>query len=147
LDSEERQAKRGKWQSAAIEAIKQCGQAWLPKIHEPQTISEFLARKESFDIQVAGSLRANAEAARSWFDLFGLNTPGSCAIWVGPEGDFTPAELDQIEAAGAKPITLGRLVLRCETAAIFCLSIVNYELLATPSDRQTRGHEKSNQRN
>jgi 16S rRNA (uracil1498-N3)-methyltransferase len=50
------------------------------------------------------------------------------AIWIGPEGDFTLEELRAIEAAGAKPITLGRLVLRVETAAIYCLSFLNYEL-------------------
>jgi len=47
---------------------------------------------------------------------------------VGPEGDFTPAEINTIRASGALPITLGKLVLRSETAAIYCLSIINYEL-------------------
>jgi 16S rRNA (uracil1498-N3)-methyltransferase len=53
-------------------------------------------------------------------------------VWVGPEGDFTPAELAAILAAGAKPISLGRLVLRVETAAIYGLAILNYELNLTP---------------
>jgi 16S rRNA (uracil1498-N3)-methyltransferase len=50
---------------------------------------------------------------------------------VGPEGDFTPAEFNAIRASGALPITLGQLVLRSETAAIYCLSIINYELQST----------------
>jgi 16S rRNA (uracil1498-N3)-methyltransferase len=54
--------------------------------------------------------------------------PRSLAVWIGPEGDFTKAELAAIQATGAKPITLGPLVLRVETAAIFCLSFLNYEL-------------------
>ena len=54
--------------------------------------------------------------------------PQSVAVWIGPEGDFTPDELKAIQASGALPISLGRLVLRVETAAIYCLSILNYEL-------------------
>jgi 16S rRNA (uracil1498-N3)-methyltransferase len=49
-------------------------------------------------------------------------------VWIGPEGDFTREELKTIEAAGAKPITLGELTLRVETAAIYSLSFLNYEL-------------------
>jgi len=47
---------------------------------------------------------------------------------VGPEGDFTPAEIKAVRAAGGVPISLGQLVLRSETAAIYCLSVINYEL-------------------
>ena len=48
---------------------------------------------------------------------------------VGPEGDFTPAEIDLAKAHGCRPITLGPIVLRTETAALYCLSVLNYELL------------------
>jgi 16S rRNA (uracil1498-N3)-methyltransferase len=47
---------------------------------------------------------------------------------VGPEGDFTPAELSLARAQQCRPITLGPIVLRVETAAIYCLSILSYEL-------------------
>ncbi|MGH7975732.1 MAG: 16S rRNA (uracil(1498)-N(3))-methyltransferase [Limisphaerales bacterium] len=47
---------------------------------------------------------------------------------MGPEGDFTLGELRAIQNSGALPISLGSLVLRVETAAIYCLSILNYEL-------------------
>jgi 16S rRNA (uracil1498-N3)-methyltransferase len=48
---------------------------------------------------------------------------------VGPEGDFTPAELELARRHGCQPITLGPIILRVETAAIYCLSILSYELL------------------
>ena len=55
------------------------------------------------------------------------------AIWlIGPEGDFTPAEMSQSQSAGFESITLGPLVLRCETAAVYALSVMAYEL-ATPA--------------
>ena len=49
---------------------------------------------------------------------------------IGPEGDFTTAEMALARNAGFEAITLGPLVLRCETAAIYALSILSYELQA-----------------
>jgi 16S rRNA (uracil1498-N3)-methyltransferase len=51
---------------------------------------------------------------------------------IGPEGDFTPAELNLARSNGCRPITLGPIILRVETAAIYCLSVLSYELLAAP---------------
>ena len=55
--------------------------------------------------------------------------PTIVLMLVGPEGDFTPAELALARSHGCRPITLGPVVLRVETAAIYCLSILSYELL------------------
>jgi len=50
-------------------------------------------------------------------------------LWlIGPEGDFTPAEMSLAKTSGFEPITLGPLVLRCETAAVFAISVLSYEL-------------------
>jgi 16S rRNA (uracil1498-N3)-methyltransferase len=123
--------KQRKWQSVAIEAIKQCGSPWLPRIEKPMTPDQFLRRKEEFDLSLVGSLQPGSRHPREFFSEFQTQhhrRPASVSIWVGPEGDFTPAELEAIQTAGAKPITLGRLVLRVETAAICCLAAINYEL-------------------
>jgi 16S rRNA (uracil1498-N3)-methyltransferase len=50
-------------------------------------------------------------------------------VLVGPEGDFTPAEVALAKSHGARPITLGPIILRTETAAIYCLSVLSHELL------------------
>ncbi len=123
--------KAEKWRSVAIEAIKQCGSAWLPEVEPPVTLEEFLGRKETCELSLVASLQSGSRPARDYFrDLnAGLGRmPQSVSVWIGPEGDFTPEEAEMIKASGALPITLGRLVLRTETAAIYCLSIVNYEL-------------------
>src|SRR5262249_8756914 len=125
LNKNEAVRKAAKWQSIAVEAIKQCGASWFPHVEAPMTLEEFLARKEHFDLALVGSLQPGAKHPREY--LCHPNQPKSAAIWVGPEGDFTPAELEAIKASGAHPITLGPLVLRTETAAIYCLSILNYE--------------------
>src|SRR5258706_390690 len=56
LDDESGAAKAAKWQTVAIEAIKQCGSAWLPKVEAPLTPGQFLARREKFDLPLVGSL-------------------------------------------------------------------------------------------
>jgi 16S rRNA (uracil1498-N3)-methyltransferase len=136
LDGGSAAQKRDKWQRVAIEAIKQCGAAWLPRVDAPMSPSEFLARHESFDLSLVASLQPGSRPAGEYlpaFDTGGKGAPRSVGVWVGPEGDFTPAELAAIEAAGALPITLGRLVLRSDTAAVYCLSVLNHELLRRES--------------
>ena len=131
LDGDGAEAKREKWQTVAIEAIKQCGTPWLPKVEPPQNITAFLARGEKIELSLIGSLQTERRHPREWildFQKQHGRLPHSAAAWIGPEGDFTLAELQAIEAAGAKPVTLGRLTLRVETAAIYCLSFLNYEL-------------------
>jgi len=120
-----------KWQAIAIEAIKQCGSAWLPQIEPPITPKQFLARHETFELPLIASLQSDSHHPGEYFRAshakFG-RMPRSISIWVGPEGDFTPEEVASVTSSGALPISLGRLVLRTETAAIYCLSVLNYEI-------------------
>jgi 16S rRNA (uracil1498-N3)-methyltransferase len=131
LDGEDTGNKRDKWQQVAIEAIKQCGAAWLPDIETPTTLKEFLEHGDEFDLSLVGSLQSDRRHPRKYFQEFQTKhgrLPQSVGVWIGPEGDFTLDELKAIQTSGALPISLGRLVLRVETAAIYCLSILNYEL-------------------
>jgi 16S rRNA (uracil1498-N3)-methyltransferase len=131
LDQAGAESKREKWQQVAIEAIKQCGAAWLPQVEKPRTISEFLAHGEKPEFSLVGSLQTERRHPHEWILEFQREhgrSPRSAGVWIGPEGDFTLAELQAIEASGAKSITLGELTLRVETAVIYCLSFLNYEL-------------------
>ena len=117
-----------KWRQVCIEAIKQCGSPWLPEIFPPATISE--ATRRSADVECA-LVAALSDERRTIKSVLGGNTRGSIrrvSVWTGPEGDFTPAELSQIIAAGVLPVTLGPRVLRSETAALYCLSVLQHEL-------------------
>jgi 16S rRNA (uracil1498-N3)-methyltransferase len=130
LDGESAEQKREQWQQVAIEAMKQCGTTWLPEVQTPATIRDFLARKEKPELQLVGSLQKERRHPREIFREYEKahgHAPHSAAVWIGPEGDFTTDELSAIQDAGAQPISLGRLVLRVETAAIYCLSMLNYE--------------------
>ena len=130
LDGEDAEHKRDKWQNVAIEAIKQCGAAWLPKIEAPMTIERFLARNEKLDLALIGSLQKDRRHPREVLrqdETKRGHLPQSIGVWIGPEGDFTLDELKVIQNSGAQPVSLGHLVLRVETAAVYCLSILNYE--------------------
>jgi 16S rRNA (uracil1498-N3)-methyltransferase len=131
LNEKHAERKAEKWQHVAIEAIKQCGATWLPKVELPVTPKEFLARKEEFELPLIASLQPGARHPRNYFQQFESQhgrKPKTACIWIGPEGDFAPTEVAAVTSAGALPITLGKLVLRVETAATYCLSILNYEL-------------------
>ncbi len=133
VEGEAAEHKTNKWEAAAVEAIKQCGSAWLPHVELPLSPQAFLARQEKFELSLIASLQADSRHPGEYLKTFRSEQgrlPSKVCVWVGPEGDFTPAEINAIKTAGALPITLGPLVLRSETAAIYCLSVLNYELQA-----------------
>ncbi len=133
LDESAAREKAGKWRQTAIEAIKQCGQPWLPQVEVPLGLKTFLARGEVFDLALAGSLEGDGRHPRQYFDAFAAGNgrpPRTICIWIGPEGDFTKDEMDAIRQSGARPVSLGPLILRTDTAALCALAVVNYELQA-----------------
>jgi 16S rRNA (uracil1498-N3)-methyltransferase len=129
LEGESIEHKGEKWRQTAVEAIKQCGQRFLPQVESPMTLPAWLARGEKFDLTLVASLQGDSRHLRTYFPD-GARKPQTICIWIGPEGDFAPEEMDAIKGAGALPITLGPLVLRSETAALCALSIINHELRA-----------------
>ena len=123
--------KAAKLQPVAIEAIKQCGSPWLTKIEPPVSLKNFLARREPFDLSLVASLQTGSRHPREFIQKHRdahKHLPKTASIWIGPEGDFSPGEMELILSSGALPVTLGSLVLRSDTAAIYGLSVLNYEL-------------------
>src|SRR5216110_1328716 len=134
VDSESAAQKQSKWQQIAIEAAKQSGQNWLPLMHTPKKLAELFsaAAVQSFDLRLIGSLQPDAQHFKKILADYSSehqHRPRSVLMLVGPEGDFTPAELALAWRHGCHPITLGPIILRVETAAIYCLSVLSYELL------------------
>lgn len=132
IDEESAAQKQAKWQTVAIEAAKQCGQNWLPEVRPPQKLAGFFQSTPRFDLQLIGSLQTGALHLKKILAEYAKEhaaLPASVLMLIGPEGDFTPAELALARSHGCQPITLGPIILRVETAAIYCLSILSYELL------------------
>ncbi|SRR6266404_2266866 len=132
LDQKDGAQKQAKWQQIAIEAAKQCGQNWLPTIHAPQRLKDFFSHGGNVDLRLIGSLQPDAlhlkQILSEYRERHG-DRPQTVLMMVGPEGDFTPAELALAKSQGCLPITLGPIILRVETAAIYCLSVLSYELM------------------
>jgi 16S rRNA (uracil1498-N3)-methyltransferase len=84
-----------------------------------------------YDLKLIASLQPGARPLKSVLAAYAAvkgRAPRKVLWLVGPEGDFTPAEMNRSKSAGFEPISLGPLVLRCETAAIYALSVLSYEL-------------------
>lgn len=131
LGSERQERKIEKWHAAAIEAAKQCGNAYVPEILPVQPAAAFMQSARGFDLKLIASLQPGAKSLRTVLAAFQAahgRAPRRVLWLIGPEGDFTPAEMSVSRSAGFEPITLGPLVLRCETAAVYALSILSYEL-------------------
>jgi 16S rRNA (uracil1498-N3)-methyltransferase len=93
-----------------IEASKQCGRNLLMEIAPPAAAIDYLA--------TAGGARYVADPAGRPVARIALGADAAVAIAVGPEGGFTAAELDAADFAGWQRVSLGRAILRVETAAI-----------------------------
>lgn len=134
LDASRSERKHDKWETAALEAAKQCGNPWLPVILPLQPVTPFLESARGFDLKLVASLHPGAKSLKTVLTerSQALGHPPRRVLWaIGPEGDFTPSEMSVAQSAGFEPITLGPLVLRCETAAIYALSVLSYELSAS----------------
>lgn len=125
LPAAEATRKRAKWQETALEACKQCGQNLLPEISQPCAVPSFLSAAPRADLTLVGSLQPDARPLKEVLSEAGRIR--TVTAFVGPEGDFTPAELGQIKSQGALPVSLGPIVLRTETASLYLLSVLAYE--------------------
>ncbi len=119
--------KASRWAEIALEACKQCGNNWLPEISPSRPLADFLRAPGDHDLKLVAALQPGARPAKQ-----ALRLARSVCVLIGPEGDFTPAEYAAIGAAGFQPITLGPLVLRADTAALYALSVMHHELVTHP---------------
>lgn len=118
--------KQTKWQRIALEACKQCGQNWLPEVRDAATFKQWVSAEEQSDLKIVAALDPRSGSLKGV--LRSVGAVKSAQLLVGPEGDFSQTEYDVAIDQGFQPITLGKIVLRVETATLFCLSALSYEL-------------------
>lgn len=131
LAADRSERKTDKWRTAALEAAKQCGNPFLPAIDGVTPLDPFLANAQGHELKLIASLHPGATTIREAFAAYRQQhqrNPSTIAWLIGPEGDLTAAEITRASAAGFIPVTLGPLVLRCETAATYALSVTRHEL-------------------
>ena len=129
LDAKKAQAKISRWQGIAEAAAKQSKRDVIPVIGELVTLKEAL--KEAADFEVSMMPYENAEGMAFTKSLLERIRPGQrVAIFIGPEGGFDDSEVEAALSMGTKPVTLGRRILRTETAGLAILSMLVYVLEA-----------------
>ena len=125
----EREAKRRRWERVAADAARQSDAKWLPEVLAPMSFAESLALVRGTECFVGALVTPPpvpvAEAARR---RRGELEP---AIYVGPEGDFSPEELTELVKI-ATPVSFGSTILRAETAAIYGVSALKSQLDEMP---------------
>ena len=107
-----------------ISAAEQSELRWIPKLHKMITLETAIKNTKGYDVSVFGSLKPNTQT----FKNIDWGRIKKISLFIGPEGDFSDEEVELMVSNGVVPVTFGSKILRTETAAIFGLSIINYEL-------------------
>lgn len=123
LDDKQEVLKIEKWLRIAEEACKQCGRNEIPYINKIWHLEELLDELDKADCKIVCSLYEKIEPLRD-IKSSGKDT---VAVMIGPEGDFRKEELRLIYGRGWIPVSLGKTVLRSETAAVAVLGAVSYK--------------------
>jgi len=114
-----RKINKGRLEKVIIEASEQSSRINLPSIEEPQNLKDFLNNKMDL-------IFTDLNSENKKLDLKKLTNKPACII-IGPEGDFSEIEREQILSfEGVQPIKINENILRSETAVISAISIINY---------------------
>ncbi|HEY4337611.1 MAG TPA: RsmE family RNA methyltransferase [Puia sp.] len=120
-----------RWKNILVSALLQSQQAWLPKLAPPLAFAELMAGINGKDVRVDRRLIAHClEAPRpteSLANLVRTQPATSTLILIGPEGDFSPNEVELALAEGFTPVTLGANRLRTETAGVVAATLLCVE--------------------
>lgn len=119
-----RTGKKEHWEKIALAACKQSGRLWLPKVREEAPLSAIAGEKALFE---SAFLFHGSRESLPLKYLFNSGPQKKFAsAWIGPEGGFSPAEIELMKNAGARLAGLGSATLRSETAAIAAITLLRF---------------------
>ena len=127
LDAKKEQTRLKRWNTISESAAKQSGRGVIPEVSGVMSFGKALEEAKKLDVLLIPYARAEhmAETRR----VMGEIRPGqSVGIFIGPEGGFEESEVEEAVAAGAQAITLGRRILRTETAGLAVMAMLGYLL-------------------
>lgn len=127
LDEKKAAKKTKRWQQIAESAAKQAGRGYIPEVAPVSSYQEALMQAEKLDvILIPYELERGMHETREIIEEI---RPGqSVAVFIGPEGGFEKEEVEQALGYGARAVTLGRRILRTETAGLTVLSVLMFHL-------------------
>ncbi len=127
LDEKKARAKVNRWQGIAEAAAKQSKRGIIPVVREPMTMKEAAAYAREMEVKLIPYELAE-DMAHTKKIMESIRPGERVAVFIGPEGGFEQSEVSEALAAGIEPITLGRRILRTETAGLTVLSWLMYHL-------------------
>ena len=144
--------KLDRWQKIAAEAVKQCKRGIIPRVTESYDFDRMVAELPNYDLIICPYENEEGLTIKDFLRGTTAPTPGACraasapettgcaeagapgpqarriALIIGPEGGFSDGEIERLKAAGAATVTLGKTILRTETAGMAALAMIMYEL-------------------
>ncbi len=127
LDAKKAKQKTERWQAIAEAAAKQSKRRIIPQVKEPMTFGQALQQAESMEIKLIPYELAEG-MTRTKEIISNLPQNADIAIFIGPEGGFEEAEISKAKECGVEPITLGKRILRTETAGLTVMAWIMYQL-------------------
>ena len=127
LDAKKALKKVERWNAISESGAKQSGRTIIPKVTSVMTYREALSYAEQLDVvMIPYELAEGMEETKQFIDAI---QPGqSVGVFIGPEGGFEREEVEFAIQKGARPITLGKRILRTETAGLAVLAVLMYHL-------------------
>lgn len=127
IDAKKAETKARRWVAISESAAKQSKRSIVPAVHMPMTFSQAVEYAKEFDVVlVPYEMEKGMEATKEILDKIGKDQ--KIGVFIGPEGGFDEEEIVQVKAAGFTPITLGKRILRTETAGLVALSVLMMHL-------------------
>ena len=133
LDDKKAKSKIVRWQSISEAAAKQSKRGVVPQIHDVMSFQTALEYAQTMDVKLVPyemeeTLDGASGMAGTKKIIEGLKPGQSVAVFIGPEGGFEESEIQAAIDVGMKPITLGKRILRTETAGMTVMSWLMYQL-------------------
>lgn len=127
LDPKKQKSKLQRWQGIAEAAAKQSRRGIVPRIREVMSVQEAAAYGGTMDVRLM-PYELSEGMGRTRACISSIQPGQSVAVWIGPEGGFAPEEAELAAAQGFQTLTLGRRILRTETAGLTVLAWLMYQL-------------------
>lgn len=117
-------SRQARWRRIIQEAAEQCGRALLPEVEAPMAFAAACMQAAKADLSLIAWVE---EGRRTLADVWGDRQLATLAILIGPEGGFTPDEMERACACGIVPFSMGPRVLRAETAAVVAVTLAMHQ--------------------
>jgi len=124
-DKSSAERKVSRWKRIAAQTSKQCGRYSVPHVSKIASYKDIIKKLDQYDVVLLACLSGDTMPLKD--SLSGFKS-GKVLVLIGPEGDFSPGEVSDAARDNCRRVSLGQRVLKSDTAGLFVLSVLGYEL-------------------